>query len=142
LISVVPSYPSSSQARSFLRLADNGTLFSPSVLSLSHPATLIQSQDLDQKIQDVYRHIQTERKILEASQLLRQATTNQDVLRKNEVKIRETERSLSYFEDTLRELQALKLQQDPVRSGGSPSPQVKNSLFSSYMRPSDTQPAG
>ncbi|KAK2459676.1 hypothetical protein APHAL10511_008321 [Amanita phalloides] len=85
------------------------------------------SQDLDQKIQDVYRHIQTERKILEASQLLRQATTNQDVLRKNEAKIRETERSLSYFEDTLRELQALKLQQgqqDPARSGGSSSPQV------------------
>jgi len=86
------------------------------------------SQDLDQKIQDVYRHIHTERKILEASQLLRQATTNQDVLRKNEAKIRETERSLSYFEDTLRELQALKLQQqqgqDSARPGTPLSPQV------------------
>lgn len=86
------------------------------------------SQDLDQKIQEVYRHIHTERKILEASQLLRQATTNQDVLRKNDAKIRETERSLSYFEDTLRELQALKLQQqqgqDPTHPGDPQSPQV------------------
>jgi len=58
--------------------------------------------------------------------LLRQATTNQDVLRRNDAKIRETERSLSYFQDTLRELQARKLQQsqsDP-RVAGSSSPQV------------------
>ncbi|KAK0487470.1 hypothetical protein IW261DRAFT_617819 [Armillaria novae-zelandiae] len=85
------------------------------------------ANELDQKIQDVYKHIQTERKILEASQLLRQATNNQDVLRRNEAKIRETERSLSYFEDTLRELQARKQQQsqpDPQRYGGSASPQV------------------
>ncbi|KAF8630918.1 hypothetical protein AX17_005276 [Amanita inopinata Kibby_2008] len=86
------------------------------------------SHELDQKIQDVYRHIHTERKILEASQLLRQATTNQDVLRRNEAKIRETERSLSYFEDTLRELQTRKQQQqaqeDPVRPGSSSLPQV------------------
>ncbi|KIK59303.1 hypothetical protein GYMLUDRAFT_74551 [Collybiopsis luxurians FD-317 M1] len=72
------------------------------------------ASELDQKIQDVYKHIQTERKILEASNLLRQATTNQDVLRRNEVKIRETERSLSYFEETLRELQARKQQQNEL----------------------------
>ncbi|KAG5645474.1 hypothetical protein DXG03_006019 [Asterophora parasitica] len=82
--------------------------------------------ELDQKIQEVYKHIQTERKILEASQLLRQATSNQDVLRRNEAKIRETERSLSYFQDTLRELQARKLQQSQQdqRQDGSSSPQV------------------
>jgi hypothetical protein len=58
--------------------------------------------------------------------LLRQATTNQDVLRRNDAKIRETERSLSYFQDTLRELQARKLQQSQLesRQAGSPSPQV------------------
>jgi hypothetical protein len=78
---------------------------------------------LDQKIQDVYKRIQTERKVLEASQLLRQATTNQDVLRRNDAKIKEAERSLSYFEDTLRELQARKLQlSDPSRSVGTPRP--------------------
>jgi hypothetical protein len=59
--------------------------------------------------------------VLEASQLLRQATTNPDVLRRNDAKIREAERSLSYFEDTLHELQARKLAQreDPSRSGGT-----------------------
>ena len=82
---------------------------------------LVQFQDLDTKIQDVYKRIQTERKVLEASQLLRQATTNQDVLRRNDAKIKEAERSLSYFEDTLRELQARKMQlSDPSRSGASP----------------------
>ena len=82
-----------------------------------------QSQDLDTKIQDIYKRIQTERKVLEASQLLRQATTNQDVLRRNDAKIKEAERSLSYFEDTLRELQARKMQlSDPSRSGASPQP--------------------
>jgi len=78
---------------------------------------------LDAKIQDVYKRIQTERKVLEASQLLRQATTNQDVLRRNDAKIKEAERSLSYFEDTLRELQARKMQlSDPSRPGASPQP--------------------
>ncbi len=81
----------------------------------------VQFQDLDTKIQDVYKRIQTERKVLEASQLLRQATTNQDVLRRNDAKIKEAERSLSYFEDTLRELQARKMQlSDPSRSVASP----------------------
>ncbi|KAJ6557313.1 protein kinase C1 [Mycena vulgaris] len=80
--------------------------------------------ELDQKIQDVYKHIQTERKILEASQLLRQATSNPDVLRRNDAKIRETERSLSYFEVTLRELQARKMQQSQPDYSGSSSPQV------------------
>ena len=82
----------------------------------------VQFQDLDTKIQDVYKRIQTERKVLEASQLLRQATTNQDVLRRNDAKIKEAERSLSYFQDTLRELQARKMQLSDPRSGASPRP--------------------
>ena len=85
------------------------------------PTTFFQSHELDQKIQDVYKRIQTERKILEASQLMRQATKNPDVLRKNDAQIREAERGLSYFENTLRDLQARKLQmsqgQDHLRSG-------------------------
>ncbi|CAK5269800.1 unnamed protein product [Mycena citricolor] len=86
--------------------------------------SLIQANELDQKIQEVYKHIQTERKILEASQLLRQATSNQDVLRRNDAKIRETERSLSYFESTLSELQARKAQQSQGGYPGSVPPQV------------------
>ncbi|KAF8914920.1 kinase-like domain-containing protein [Mucidula mucida] len=85
------------------------------------------ANELDQKIQEVYKHIQTERKILEASQKVRHATTNQDVLRRNDAKIRETERSLSYFEQTLTDLQArkrLQSQPDQQRYGGPASPQV------------------
>ncbi|GBE84888.1 Protein kinase C-like [Sparassis crispa] len=81
------------------------------------------AHELDQKIQDVYKRIQTERKVLEASHLLRQATTNPDVLRRNDAKIREAERSLSYFEDTLRELQSRKMmqaQRDDHSRSGSP----------------------
>ncbi|KAH9933130.1 uncharacterized protein BXZ73DRAFT_89794 [Epithele typhae] len=78
------------------------------------------ASELDQKIQDVYRRIETERKILEASKLIRQATSNPDVLRKNDAQIRETERSLSYFEDTLRELHSRKMmQQRDDRSSSS-----------------------
>ena len=88
-----------------------------------------QAENIDQKIQEVYKHIQKERKILEASQLLRRATQNQDVLSRNEAKIRETERSLSYFEETLRELQARKNElangRDRSRSDGTPAPQVR-----------------
>jgi len=80
---------------------------------------------LDQKIQDVYKRIQTERKVIEASRILLQATTNPDVLRGTESKIREAERSLSYFEDTLRELQSRKMmqaQRDDQSRSGSPGP--------------------
>ncbi|KAJ7505478.1 protein kinase C1 [Mycena galericulata] len=93
--------------------------------------------ELDQKIQDVYKHIQTERKILEASQLLRQATSNPDVLRRNDAKIRETERSLSYFEVTLRDLQARKQQSLQADYQGSAAPQVCSpSPGASRSRPS------
>ncbi|KAE9407442.1 hypothetical protein BT96DRAFT_914736 [Gymnopus androsaceus JB14] len=90
------------------------------------------ASELDQKIQDVYKHIQTERKFLEASQLLRRATDNQDVLRKNEAKIREAERSLMYFEETLRELQARKSQQN--EGGRSSGPQVPPKEADPYGR--------
>jgi hypothetical protein len=89
------------------------------------PDVAFQASELDQKIQDVYRRIQTERKVLEGTTLLRQATTNQDVLRRTDAQIREAERSLSYFEDTLRELQNRKAQlaqgADPARFGSPPS---------------------
>ncbi|OJT11523.1 Protein kinase C-like [Trametes pubescens] len=84
------------------------------------------AHELDQKIQDVYKRIETERKFLEASKLIRQATSNPDVLRKNDAKIREAERSLSYFEDTLRELHSRKMMQqrdDHSRSSSTSSSQ-------------------
>lgn len=102
---------------------------------------MFQGHELDQKIQEVYKHIQTERKILEASQLLGRATANQEVLGRNNAKIRETEKNLAYYEQTLRELQArkLQLQQQPQRddlsrSGGAMTPKVPPKDFDQGMR--------
>lgn len=62
---------------------------------------------------------------MEATQHLRMATSNPDVLRRNDVQIKAAERTLAYFEDTLRELQARKAQQDdPSRFPGAGPPQV------------------
>jgi hypothetical protein len=69
-----------------------------------------QANELDQKIQDLYKRIQTERSYIAASEKVRRATTNQEVLRRNDAQIRESQRSLSYFEETLRDLQARKAQ--------------------------------
>ncbi|OBZ68662.1 hypothetical protein A0H81_11379 [Grifola frondosa] len=95
------------------------------------------AHELDQKIQDVYKRIQTERKVLEAGQLLRQATSNPDVLRRNDAKIREAERSLSYFEDTLRELQSRKMMQaqrdDHSRSGSMGFSSSRLAFFTSQQ---------
>ena len=91
----------------------------------SSPSCPVEAHELDQKIQDVYRRIQTERKMLEATQRVRQATTNPDVLRSTDAKMREAERSLSYFEDLLRQLQSRKIaqtQQDDQPRSGSPGP--------------------
>ncbi|KAF8584712.1 hypothetical protein K439DRAFT_1389249 [Ramaria rubella] len=80
------------------------------------------THELDVKIQDVYKRIQTERKVIEASEMMRQATNNQDVIRRTDTQIRAAQRSLSYFEATLRELQARKLQtQGDGGRQGSPS---------------------
>lgn len=62
--------------------------------------------------------------MLEASQLLRMATKNPEVLRRNDAAIREAERSISYFENTLAELQARKRMaqgNDHARSGSNAS---------------------
>ncbi|KAJ3558906.1 hypothetical protein NM688_g658 [Phlebia brevispora] len=100
--------------------------------------TMLQAHELDQKIQDVYKRIQTERKMLEASRLISQATTNPDVLRKNDAAIREAERSLSYFEDTLRELQSRKMMQaqrgDHSRSGSMASQSTGSSSYPAGAR--------
>lgn len=78
-----------------------------------------QAHELDGKIQDVYKRIQTERKVIEASEMMRQATNNQDVIRRTDTQIRAAQRSLSYFEATLRELQSRKQQGDVGRQGST-----------------------
>jgi classical protein kinase C alpha type len=106
-------------------------------------------QELDQKIQDVYKRIQTERKLIQASETLRRATPNQDVIRKTDTAIRESQRSLSYFEDTLRELQARKTQGQRASGLRSPRPADDPDRFASGSpsglpsnpRPSDRERA-
>jgi hypothetical protein len=133
--SVTPAILSFSQTlvaarqRQFKQRDRNGTLqcaLVDDLLSMAHLSPLSQSNELEQKIAETWKHIQTERKILEGAQLIRQATTNQDVLKRNDAKIKETERTLAYFEDTLRELQARaqQAQQNEGRIGGPSTPQV------------------
>jgi muconolactone delta-isomerase len=118
-------HPTVSSVSRLRNLCDNGKLDALQIVFKAYRLGFTSfvskaAQELDQKIQEVYRRIQTERKILEATQILRQATPNPDVLRMNDAKIKETERSLLYFENTLKELQARKLQlaerDDPSRS--------------------------
>ncbi|KAG8862446.1 Serine/threonine kinase [Tulasnella sp. 330] len=80
------------------------------------------SQDIDQKIQDVYKKMQAERGVIQASERMRQATGNQDVIRTLDRKIREAEESISYFQETLQQLQGKKVQMERRDSGGLVSP--------------------
>jgi hypothetical protein len=70
------------------------------------------------KIDEVRKKMQTERRMLDAISAMRQATTNQDVLRQNQTREREAARSLAYFEETIRELQVRR--QQLIEGAGSP----------------------
>ncbi|GAA5980922.1 hypothetical protein JCM5350_004766 [Sporobolomyces pararoseus] len=59
---------------------------------------------LSQKIQTLEQKIIKERKILEGFQAMRSATTNQDVIRTCESKIRESFKTIGWFEESVREL--------------------------------------
>jgi classical protein kinase C alpha type len=99
-----------------------------------------QTQELDGKIQDVYKRIQTERKVIEASEMMRQATNNQDVIRRTDNQIRVAQRSLSYFEATLRQLQSRK--QSTLGDGGrqgSPSTPYQGPSSGFPMHPGQQQ---
>ncbi|KAG9085648.1 Serine/threonine kinase [Ceratobasidium sp. UAMH 11750] len=78
------------------------------------------SSEIDQKIQDTRTKILVERKVLEGTRAMKNATTNQDVLRRLDAKIRDSEASLTYFEETLQNLQARK-------RGPEPSPDLRTS---------------
>lgn len=74
---------------------------------------------------EISRRIEKEQKMWRGTQLISQATTNPDVLRRNEAQMKAIERSLAYFEEAMRELQARKAQQDDLsRFPGSLPPQV------------------
>ncbi|GAA5912616.1 protein kinase C [Sporobolomyces salmoneus] len=60
---------------------------------------------LSSKIASLEQRIQKERKILEGFQAMRSATSNQDVIRTCEAKIRESVKTIGWFQESVRELQ-------------------------------------
>ncbi|KAF8755302.1 Protein kinase c [Rhizoctonia solani] len=95
------------------------------------------ASEIDQKIQETKTKIQLERKLLDGTRAMKNATTNQDVLRRLDAKIRDSEASLIYFEETLQSLHAKKRGPDSADArgpgaGGSPSTPVDGVLI--YLR--------
>lgn len=100
-------------------------------------------ESIDQKILDVQKRIDTERKMLEASRAIKVATRNQDVLRRTDNQIREAERSLLYFENMLQDLNTKKRQGSyagSLSSGSTSSSAPVNSLRGSMVDPNRSLP--
>lgn len=62
--------------------------------------------------------IQGERRLMEGAQAVRRATTNQEVVRQAESGIRESQRRIAYYEDTLMQLRSKAQQRNSSSSGG------------------------
>jgi hypothetical protein len=62
-------------------------------------------QDIDVKIQEVYKRIQKERKMVEGFRAMAAATANMDTKRSCEAKVRDSEKTIEYFDTTQRDLQ-------------------------------------
>lgn len=65
----------------------------------------VSSQDLPLKISSLRARISKERKMLEGFQAMSSATSNSDVIRTCEAKMRESARTIGWFEESLRELE-------------------------------------
>lgn len=74
-------------------------------LTLTRPCRSQSSADLNAKIASLHSRISKERKIMEGFHAMRSATSNQDVIRTCEAKIRESNKTIGWFEDSLRELE-------------------------------------
>ncbi|BGO95625.1 hypothetical protein NBRC10512_006792 [Rhodotorula toruloides] len=75
--------------------------------------------DYASKLASLHARIQKERKILEGFQAMRNATQNQDVIRTCDAKIREAQRTIGWFEDSVRELEGRRA---AATGGGRSSP--------------------
>ncbi|KAH7100378.1 hypothetical protein BKA62DRAFT_771645 [Auriculariales sp. MPI-PUGE-AT-0066] len=98
--------------------------------------------ELDGKIKDLYQRIQREQKVLDATRALRQATTNPEVLRRNESEIRQAQQNLNYFQDTLRQLQARKQASQAQNSPPASRHNTGNSAPNSFPQASSAGPPG
>ncbi|KAG0666877.1 Serine/threonine kinase [Rhodotorula mucilaginosa] len=98
-------------------------------------ASSAQSQaDLGAKLASLQARIVKERKILEGFQAMRNATSNQDVIRTCDAKIREAQRTIGWFEDSVRELENRRAH---LAAGRSASP-ASNSTGSSHTLVNDS----
>lgn len=79
----------------------------------SHASSSASSGEYAQKLASLHARILKERKILEGFQAMRAATSNQDVIRTCDAKIRDAQRTIGWFEDSVRQLEG--------RLGGSGS---------------------
>lgn len=64
----------------------------------------LQDASIEAKVGDIEKRLQRERKMLEASKQMKAATTNVDVQSSLVAKIEQSERTISYFEESLRDL--------------------------------------
>lgn len=71
----------------------------------SHNTAPGSAADLQAKLASLHARIAKERKILEGFQAMRAATNNQDVIRTCEAKIRESGKTIGWFEESVRELE-------------------------------------
>ena len=95
---------------------------------MSGPTNNHALSELDQKIADILAKMAKEQKIIDASNAIRMATRNQDVLRKTDAEEREARRSLEYFQATLGQL---KSKRDQLIHGQQ-SPQDRTSPQDSF----------
>ncbi|GAA5844227.1 hypothetical protein JCM9279_001730 [Rhodotorula babjevae] len=86
----------------------------------SHASSSSASGEYAQKLASLHARIVKERKILEGFQAMRAATANQDVIRTCDAKIRDAQRTIGWFEDSIRQLEgrgAQQQQQQPRAPG-------------------------
>jgi len=79
--------------------------------SQSHASSSSASGEYAQKLASLHARIVKERKILEGFQAMRAATANQDVIRTCDAKIRDAQRTIGWFEDSIRQLEGRGAQQ-------------------------------
>ncbi|KDN47332.1 hypothetical protein K437DRAFT_99551 [Tilletiaria anomala UBC 951] len=80
--------------------------------------------DTQAKIADIMARIQTERRTMEGYQQFRRATANADVVRRAESGIRESQKRIAYYEDSLMQLHNKQQQAQRASANTSSSPGV------------------
>ncbi|ORY85674.1 hypothetical protein BCR37DRAFT_412365 [Protomyces lactucae-debilis] len=77
--------------------------------------------DMEKKIQDVYRKIQRENTLIEGSIRMRQGTSNPSVQQALDTKIREGQKNISYLQESLSKLQMSQSSAPPLPPKNDPS---------------------